>query len=317
MKRMDEFPDRKTQSLLDQLRDVPGRTPEAQAAGQTAFLEQARAAKLAAAARLPADPKAARPGRRFSFGTRIRFSLLRSLVAAVLAAILLLATATTVYAAQGSLPDEPLYPVKTLSEDALLALTPSSRAQLSLTLAYTDRRLAEMTALQSRGLPIPAKLLDRYQGELDRTMQLAAGLGDSALPPSLDQVSQHAHGQLHQLNEMEKNNPGSPGLAGVQLLLKDQIREADLGKNDPQGFRQLFHNQTPSNATTPSMESTPAAPGNGMGNGNGGSQPGGSSGPGQDNSGWQKSTKTPGDHGHGSNDPNGTPEPWHGQHGKP
>jgi hypothetical protein len=311
MKRTDEFPDKKTQSLLDQLREVPGRAPSAQAAGRAAFLKQVGTAKLAAAARSQTDRKMVAPGSRVPLGTRVRFSILNTLVAAVLAIILLLGTASTVYAAQGSLPDEALYPLKTFSEDALLALTPSSQAQLSLTLEFTDRRLAEMAALQSRGVPIPSKVVDRYQNELDRTLELAAGLGDSALPGSLDQVSQHANGQLHQLNELEKNNPGTPALTDVQMLLRDQIRDANLGKSDPQGFRQMVHGQEPSDTRTPDMGGTPSTPGNGAG----GNQPGGFGNPGQNNPGSQQPTKTPKDHGSGF--PDKTREPGHGPNNKP
>jgi hypothetical protein len=64
----------------------------------------------------------------------------------------------TVYAAQGSLPDELLYTVKTWSEDARLSLVGSAQDKLGLTLDFTDRRVAEVARLQAAGKPIPEGL---------------------------------------------------------------------------------------------------------------------------------------------------------------
>ena len=57
--------------------------------------------------------------------------------------------AAVVLAAQDSMPDEALYPVKTLSEDARLSFTASDQMQLDLILDYTDRRISEILTLSA------------------------------------------------------------------------------------------------------------------------------------------------------------------------
>ena len=64
-------------------------------------------------------------------------------------------TSATVYAAQDSLPDQGLYPVKLWIEDSLLALTISPPARLSTILDFADRRVAEMQGLVSAWKPVP------------------------------------------------------------------------------------------------------------------------------------------------------------------
>ena len=220
---------------------------------------------------------------------------MNALVAIFLALVLVFGgTALTVYAAQDSLPSEVLYPVKTLSEDALLSLTSSSQARLNLTLDFIDRRLAEISGLQSAGRPIPQKVVDRLQGELDQALTLTAGMDNPAMAQSLDDISQRTHGQLRAMAILVNGNPGGPALVGIQALLKEQAQAVDLGKADPQWFRQKVHQLIPG--------------GNGQ-QGNRSNKPLGNQNP-------TKTPETPGDqghgHGHGPDFPEPTPGPGKG-----
>jgi hypothetical protein len=301
--------DKKFEWLFDQFRLAPDRDPRKIVDGRADFLKQARNLQAAG----PQQPQRA-PVRRGWFN-QVRpsspekrpFPLLNSLVAAVLALIFVFgATSATVYAAQGSLPGEVLYPVKTLSEDTFLSLSSSPLRRLGLTLDFSDRRIAEMAALQSAGLPIPQKVTEHLQDELDQVLIITAGLDDQAAARVLEQVSRRTEAQMQAMTLLISGKPTTPAFQNLQTRLQVQVQMADMGEADFPGFRVKVHqqfqtgNETPGNGQNEPVnsDSTPVAPGNG--NGSGGNPPGA----GQLGHGNDKPTKTPGNPGH---DPNNKP----------
>jgi hypothetical protein len=236
MKRNETLSNKQLKDILARFRAAPGRDPRVAASARADFLRQVQVLG-AAVPRRPASVCIALPKKR---GLPVWKALLASFLAL---AVLFAGTATTVYAAQDSLPDQTLYPLKTFSEDALLALAPSQQERLSLTLDFTDRRLAEIASLQSAGHPIPQKAIDRFRDELDRALELASGMTDPVMVQSLDKVSQRTQGQLRAMDMLMNDNPGIPTLMGIQARLQEQAQVVKLGKDDPQGFRQLIQGQ--------------------------------------------------------------------------
>jgi hypothetical protein len=130
------------------------------------FRERARQQFYAALRQMPAQKK--RAG--FSWGGQPRWAT----VVAVVLAILLLSSGT-VAAASGSMPDQPLYPVKRASEQVRLALTfsPLHRAELYARLA--DRRVLEIVYLASKNKPEQVqRATQALDGHLARIADLAA-----------------------------------------------------------------------------------------------------------------------------------------------
>ncbi|MFC1933867.1 DUF5667 domain-containing protein [Chloroflexota bacterium] len=82
-----------------------------------------------------------------------------TVVAAVLA--LLLAGGGTVTAASGSMPDEPLYTVKLITEQARLVLTPSTLGKAELYARLADKRVAEIVHMASKNKPEQIELTTR------------------------------------------------------------------------------------------------------------------------------------------------------------
>jgi hypothetical protein len=236
MKQDEKHSDKHLMDLLARFRTAPGRDPQLAAGARADFLRLAQELE-AAAPQQPASAHIVLPKKR---GIPVWKILLAGFLAL---GIVFAGAATTVYAAQDSLPDQALYPLKTLSEDALLTLAPSQQERLSLTLDFTDRRLAEIASLQSAGHPIPQKAIDRFQDELDRALELASGMTDPAMVQSLDKVSRRTQGQLRAMDMLVNDNPGAPTLMGIQARLQEQARVVELGKDDPQGFRQLIQGQ--------------------------------------------------------------------------
>ncbi|MCJ7658691.1 MAG: DUF5667 domain-containing protein [Anaerolineales bacterium] len=102
---------------------------------------------------------------------------------ALVLAILLGGTSATVYAAQGSMPDQVLYSVKLLSEDLRLVLTSSPQAELELTLDLIDRRLAEIDFLVEAGDDVPDSVVNRMEVHLDQALNIAVAIEDNGDDP--------------------------------------------------------------------------------------------------------------------------------------
>ena len=234
------------------------------------------------------------------------------LIAIVLAlAVLLSGAVTTVYASQTSLPNQTLYPVKILSEDATLALHNNPQTQIQYNLDFADRRIIEMTLLLSSSAAIPEEVITRLQNELDQALQLTAGLDNSKMRQQLEQIRQRAETQLHETNMMMSGAPQSdlPVLLRTQARIQEQIRLATLGESDPEEFRiqvrQRFQFRGGMDEKTPipgNGTNEPAATPLPSGNGNG---PGGGNSP----------TGTPGQYGPGSQSPTITPRSGGGSNG--
>jgi len=85
------------------------------------------------------------------FGWLKPLALARRPIIAVIIVALLAGGGTTAYAAQGSLPDDTLYPVKMVTEKARLVLTPSDAGKAGLHIAFAGRRVQEMAEMGRRG----------------------------------------------------------------------------------------------------------------------------------------------------------------------
>lgn len=83
--------------------------------------------------------------------------------AAVVAAILafVVAGSGTVAAASGSMPDEPLYPVKLATEQVQMVLTPSVLGKVELQAKLADKRVLEITQMASESKPKQVELTAR------------------------------------------------------------------------------------------------------------------------------------------------------------
>lgn len=94
---------------------------------------------------------------------------------AALAVVLavLLAGSGTVAAAGYSMPDSPLYPVKLVTEQVQLTLTPSDIGKAELYAKLADRRVAEMVYIVNKGEP---EQIERVAQRLNRHLTMIANL---------------------------------------------------------------------------------------------------------------------------------------------
>ena len=307
--------DSKLKNAFNDLQNIPPRDPQAAARNRANFLKQADNFRRSVSRK--ADQRHNRWINTFFplFQRKERLPMLNTLVAVVLAVVVFFGgTGVTVYAAQDSLPDQGLYPVKTWSEDAILFLTGSPQMRLNYALDFSDRRVVEMAGLLADGKPIPDGVETRLQNELDLVLELAAGMDDPQAIQQMVQIRQRAETQMQAMTMLMSGAPGSEGplLAKAHARLQEQIQLAAMGESDMPGFRmqiqQRFKNQGNSGEPTPGTGDNPQDPGlmnptdmpgpSGTGNGPrpGGNQP----------------IETPGQYGPGSQTPERTPQPGGG-----
>ena len=95
------------------------------------------------------------------FGFRFTY-----LVALVL--VVLLATSGVTFASQNSLPGEPLYPVKRLSEEAKIFIVFDQRAKKKERIKLTTRRADEVQKLAGKDPKKAEEVLDDYESQMEK-----------------------------------------------------------------------------------------------------------------------------------------------------
>ena len=248
--RKDEL-DPNLKNIFENLKQVPERDPQVVANGRANFLRQA--AVLKAEKHQKSWINQLFP---FIFITP-NSPRLRPIVAVILVITMIFGgSAATVYAAQGSLPDQPLYKVKTWSEDLLLSVTYSPQSQLDQNLNFADRRILEIAGMHAAGTPIPQHVQTRLQVELDQVLKLAAGMDDQHMITELERISLRAEVQFQMMSMLMAGDPNSPDpvLEMVRTSLQKQLQLTAQGMGDVQGFRKQFQDQIHNTDLAPSQD---------------------------------------------------------------
>lgn len=222
---------------LERLKTVPSRDSEAAARGRAHFLAHAKSLQQAV------SQSAHRRHTGWINPFARQASLALSAVVFLLLCMLLGGTAATVYAAQDSLPDTPLYPVKIMSEEALTALAFQPEPKLDLLLSFADRRVNEIAALTLQGSAPPESVTSRLQQQLDEALELGAEMPDAGLTQALERVEATIQWQRQTLTRAQTHvaEPAKPVLARVQAMLEERLGLVEIGLTDPQTFRQQMH----------------------------------------------------------------------------
>jgi hypothetical protein len=158
----------------------------------------------------------------------------------MIVSVLLGGTGITVYAAQDSLPDQPLYGVKTWSEDFRVILTNNLQSKLDLGLELADRRVEEMVALSSSGVTPPDAVLARLENHLNQTLHLAAGLDEDCFASAMEKVRQAMQIQEQALihAQVQAATPAEAQLIRARDMIQAQLRLVEDGLQDPLAFRE-------------------------------------------------------------------------------
>jgi hypothetical protein len=255
-------------STLAQVRSldaVPERNPAHAQAGRRAFLTEA--SKLRPA--VSSDPKSRHMGwtNIFRKERSPMFTLARIVL---LAALALGGTGVTAYAAQESLPDQALYPVKTWIEDVRLGLASGPQADFDLLLNFIEERIEEIETLVAEGQPVPTNVATRLQLQLQQMTRLAAEMEDPAMLQAMEQVHERSQIQIQILEKLRLNAPEDMKALELATQAMHNIRNAaEDAIQDPLGFRLHQGTNRPDDAPEMPDNQTPNGIGEGPGDGQG------------------------------------------------
>ena len=224
---------RKLNNQLKNLQEVPARDLQQSHIGKEKFLSQAKNIQP-----LRNPVRASR--------TRVGVPLRKSWVpqlAAILAVALLFALSSiggTVYAAQGSLPDDFLYPLKILTEDIQIGLESNPEERLDLYVSFANRRLEEIEAQFLAGEKISPNALARLEKLSKKMLQQAAQMGEQGLENALRQVQGALELQNQLMTKLQKQTPGpgEQGLVKAQEKINSRLQLVENGLLEPQGFQE-------------------------------------------------------------------------------
>jgi len=247
--------DPKIERMFDQLRQVPPRDRLAAVQGRGRFLAQA--ATLRNTQPIPQRKGWLAMLLSPSFLYRKeKFAMVATFI--VVLALLFGGTGITAYAATESLPNEALYPVKTMMEDIRLDLTKDTDKQFELLDLYLTIRFNELDEMKAAGIPLNSAIANRILLQLDQMLQLAASQSDADMIENLDHLYLRIMDQ-DRLSWYDADQEGE--VYGVGLQLREEIvtraRLITQGTEDPVEFRLELQNRTQTNIP---VEAPPDAP---------------------------------------------------------
>ena len=261
---------RKLKNQLNNLQDVPARDLQQSHIGKEKFLSEA---KNIQPRRTPARTSKTR------VGAPLRKSWVPRL-ATILTVVLFALTSIggTVYAAQSSMPDDLLYPVKTLTEDIQVRLESDPEQRLDLYASFANRRLDEIEAQFLAGEEVSPKALARLEKLSKKMLQQAAQVGEQGLENALRQVQGALELQNQLMTKLQKQTPGpgEQGLVQAQEMINSRLQLVENGILEPQGFQEQMQievsdqgmndsSDAPGNSEDPPGQSEEGNPGNGPG----------------------------------------------------
>jgi AraC-like DNA-binding protein len=180
-------------------------------------------------------------------GQRMRLILATRLVAVLLAVIAGSAVlgGGAVWAAEGSLPGDLLYPVKLAAEDVRLALTSAPADQVDLALRFVERRAEEVRTLAEAGRQVPDETTARMVRHIERALTQAAWASDEEMTSLLTRIAERTRAQAQALEQVQATAPqqARPGLARAVIVCQRGAEAAEDGLNDPQAFRRRYRHQ--------------------------------------------------------------------------
>lgn len=171
--------------------------------------------------------------------------MLNILLALIISSTLVLGGGgAAVFASQDSLPDEPLYGVKTWSEELRLELTASPQQKMEMAMNFADRRLMEMAQTKQAGAAVHPETEERLEYQLRYALQVAAGLSDEEILPVLTQLRTRLEQQTRQMQMLQDEHPNDPILERARQQLQEQVRAVELGLENPLMLREQLRSRS-------------------------------------------------------------------------
>ncbi|WKZ34201.1 MAG: DUF5667 domain-containing protein [Anaerolineales bacterium] len=251
------------EARLDEIKAVPERDPQLAARGRALFLNQA----------VSASEFPRRTGWKFIF-RKEQFAM-NMLVSILVIAGLLFGGGATVNAAQDNLPNEPLYALKTWSEDISLQFQNDPQLKVDRLMELAEIRIQEMTQLTEDSQTPPDQVALRLEQHIHQALQICSTLDDATLGQTLLQIRDRLQEQdrIMQQLQIHATQDAQPILERTREMLQLRLQLVDGGLIDSEKFRNTVRNEFQYGQEED--QTPPAQNGNGQQNGEGEPQPGG------------------------------------------
>lgn len=179
----------------------------------------------------------------------------------------------TLAMAQSSLPDQPLYGVKTAVEAIRMDLTANPDSRLELALKFADQRAEEIQKMVKANNVPPESVQARYQQQLEFAIQTALMLQADPSMVALKKVQTRLELHLQAFNQLGSGVDGSCAavLARVRSMLQERLAWVETGADDPlklqEQLRQRERDPQPAQpSAAPGGTGSQTPPGTGGGN---------------------------------------------------
>lgn len=186
------------------------------------------------------------------FRRKEKFSMAATITTIILVVTLVLGgTGGSVYAAQSSLPNDALYPLKLFSENIQEAFTSNTGTEMELQLQFANRRMEEIAAMNGEGKVPPEAAVERLRTRLENALRLASSMDEENITPALLRIQKQLHIQEQILLQLNSNDSNTSLLLRAREVLQEQIRKVNSGLEQPLKLQQQLHKQERINLTAP------------------------------------------------------------------
>ena len=235
MKQLENMLDSQLEDWFSSLRPITPRTPQAAKRGKNNFLAQAQSISA------PVSKMNEQRHTRWIYSLQKYFKSKEysPMYATIASFVLVLAlmfggTGAAVSAAQNSLPNQSLYPVKTFTEDLALRYTFRSTQRFQMELDYATRRLTEMAHLGKMGQEVPETTFQRLEEHLDQALIIAAQFEEAEMIRALHQIRERL--QLH-IEAIPDDLDHDPLMIRIRETIQSRLSWAESGLDEPNIFR--------------------------------------------------------------------------------
>jgi len=256
VKKKDQPIDADLKAAFQALKTTEGRDEKQARNARAQFLNQAAEMREAVSAHAPGRHKGWK--NIFQFRTKEKYAMITTLTTILLIASLVLGgTAGTVYAAQSSLPDDALYPLKLFSENMQEAFTANAGEEFELQLQFANRRMEEIAAMNGEGNIPPDAVIEQLQTRLQNALRLATSLEADKVEPALLRIQEQLRLQEQTLLQLHVNDENSPLLLRTREMIREQIRLVGEELEEPLQLQQQLREQERINQPGPDQTEIP------------------------------------------------------------
>ncbi|NJC98453.1 MAG: hypothetical protein FIB03_19330 [Anaerolineae bacterium] len=225
---MNEQIETRIKERLDEIKAIPARDPKAAARGRATFLSQAVSASES------------RRHRGWNSIFRKEQFAMNAILSILVLAGLLFGGGATVSAAQDDLPNQPLYAVKTWSEDLSLQFQNNQEEKVNRLMELAQTRVQEMAKLNELGEPVPDQVRLRLEQHIQQALQTCTTMDDATLDRTLLQLRDRLQQQDRDMERLQLHTQSQDTLqllTQTRTMLRERLRLVEDGLLNHEMFR--------------------------------------------------------------------------------